>query len=597
MKTSDYIISYLVNSGSKAAFGMSGGAAVHLFDSASKNRDLSLICTAHEQSAAIAADGYARITGKPALAIVTSGPGATNLLTGVCCAYYDSIPMVVLTGQVSTPRLKGSRKVRQVGFQETDVLSIFGSVTKSSHQLSKNNNIKELLYLSYKNSLTGRKGPVLIDLPDDLQRSNIDSNESDFFNINEISKFNNDQRELDNVIKLFKRISISKRPMIIIGGGVSSPNLIKNARSFINNIGLPIVQTWAGLHVIPNNFDINLGTFGVYGSRLGNIAIQNADLIICIGSRLSQNLTGGNLFSFAPNAYIAMIDVDFEEMNKFDGYGIQINLRINLKFEDFYEISNGLIENYKKPQISNWISKLKNLKNLLPNDHQKITKINKGSVDAIDFVKLLSSLMSDNELIYVDTGATLTWTCNNLILKPNQLLFSAWNFTPMGYSLPAAIGGFAANSGRSITCIIGDGGLQLCLGELSTIIRYNIPVKIILFNNHGHGIQKQTLETWLNSHYVGVDESSGLALADFKKVAKALGFPVINIENNNDIITNLRKVYKIKGPVFCNVEISPDQRLYPFLKFGNALDRQSPFLSDEILNKINFDLKEISNED
>ena len=198
----------------------------------------------------------------------------------------------------------------------------------------------------------------------------------------------------------------------------------------------------------------------------------------------------------------------------------------------------------------------------------------------------MSDALSEDEIIFVDTGGNLTWTCNNLRVKSRQRVLSAWNFTPMGYAVPASIGGAAAAPDLPVTCIIGDGGLQLCLGELATIVRYDLPIKIILFNNHSHGIQKQTLETWLDGHYAGVDPASGLGLSNFPEVAKAMGLPVITISKSSEIEDRLKQVYQTPGPVFCNVEIRPDQKLYPVLKAGALLDDQMPLLPREKLEAL-----------
>jgi acetolactate synthase-1/2/3 large subunit len=195
-------------------------------------------------------------------------------------------------------------------------------------------------------------------------------------------------------------------------------------------------------------------------------------------------------------------------------------------------------------------------------------------------------VLAENEVIFVDTGGNLTWTCNNLQVKAEQRILSAWNFTPMGYAVPAGIGGAVAAPGRPVTCIIGDGGLQLCLGELATVVRHQLPLKIVLFNNHAHGIQKQTLETWLNANYAGVDGDSGLGLSNFPEVVKAMGLPVITISKSSEISQKLREAYAMSGPVLCNIEINPDQKLYPVLKAGAELDNQMPLMPADQLHAL-----------
>ncbi len=307
MKLSDFVIDYLAAKGSKHVFGLSGGAAVHLFDSASRHPGVGTTFVAHEQSAAMAADGYYRTSGRMGACVVTSGPGATNLLTGVCCSYYDSVPALMLTGQVATHRLKGDRKVRQVGFQETDVLSIYASVTKYAEQLREPTQIAAILDRAYHEAESGRPAPVLIDIPDDLQRVQVDPAALPRF----LPPATVPAADLSaRVQSLLDRISAACRPLLVLGGGLSTPRVARELREFMGRLDLPFVQTWAGVDLVPFDWKHRCGTFGVYGPRLGNFVVQHADLLVCIGTRLSQNLTGGLLNTFAPNAHIVMVDVD-----------------------------------------------------------------------------------------------------------------------------------------------------------------------------------------------------------------------------------------------------------------------------------------------
>ena len=577
-KLSDFVIDYLYSQGTKHIFGMSGGAAVHLFDSASRHTGMGTTFVAHEQSAAIAADAYYRISGKPGACIVTSGPGATNLLTGTCCSFYDSVPTIMVTGQVATNRLKGNRQVRQVGFQETETLSIYSSITKYAERVMEASQVVSIFEQAYYKAQEGRPGPVLVDIPDDLQRSQIDENAVTHF---EPPRSISAHLDLPHHIKnLLKQISNARRPVIVLGGGFSTPRCSDELRALLKHIPVPILQSWAGLDLIPHDWPNRIGTFGVYGCRLGNFVIQHADLIVCLGTRLSQNLTGSVLNTFAPKAKIVMVDVDRGELDKFDNYGINIDQKIHCRLEDFLSIAQSFMHDFRMGEMTSWLATIEQWRIKLPDDIPPEPHDDAGFIDAIHFVRKLSDILAENEIIFIDTGGNLTWTCNNLRVKSQQRVISAWNFTPMGYAIPAGLGGAAASPGNPITCITGDGGLQLCLGELATVVRLQLPLKIILFNNHSHGIQKQTLETWLDGHYAGVDPASGLGLSDFPKVANAMGLPVINISKTSELVHKLHEVYATAGPVFCNVEINPDQKLYPVLKSGAPLEKQLPLLSD-----------------
>jgi len=580
MKLSDYIAQFLAEQGITHAFGMSGGAAVHMFDSIDRRPDMDIISMTHEQCAAMAADGYARASGKMGVAVCTSGPGATNLLTGTCCSYYDSIPTLMLTGQVSTHRLKGNSLVRQLGFQETDVLSIFGSVTKYSVQLESPDEIKFVLEKAFSIAFEGRPGPVLIDIPDDFQRSEIEPSELKGYSKPTRLLINEDLK--NEVQELFKKISLSRRPVLILGGGLKTPDLGLGLEEVLHILGIPALVTWAGLDLIASDNPLRIGTFGVYGSRVGNFAIQNADLVIALGTRLSQNLTGGILQSFAREAQITMVDVDPHEMSKFDDKGIQVSQRICSELVEFFKELKTQSGYSNLPKWGAWKEKLDHWKGYFPADTSPSLNSNTQYLDANIFVGHLSSVLPEKALIFVDTGGNLTWTCNSLKPKRGQRVYSAWNHTPMGYSLPAAIGAAMASPQKSITCIIGDGGLMICVGELASVIQHNLPIKIFLFNNHGHGIQKQTLETWLEGRKVGVDPESGVAFPrDWVGLANSFGLPVITIDQELLVEQQLKDIYAHSGPLFVNVEINPQQKLYPVLKFGNALENQMPYFSDE----------------
>jgi acetolactate synthase-1/2/3 large subunit len=578
VKLTDYIASFLASKGVTHAFGMSGGAAVHMFDSIDRHPGMRIISMTHEQCAAMAADGYARASGVIGVAVTTSGPGATNLLTGTCCSYYDSIPTLMLTGQVATHRLKGDRRVRQVGFQETDVVAIFAPVTKYAVQLSDPADIRFHLEKAYHLAFAGRPGPVLLDIPDDLQRAEIEPEKLRAF----VPKTTEGSVSEEEITSLLERISASRRPVLVLGGGLKTPAVGPILRECVERLGIPALVSWAGLDLLEAEHPLRIGTFGVYGPRAGNYAVQNADLVITLGTRLSQNLTGGILSSFARGATIVMVDADEHEMSKFEGRGLQVAVRIKARLDDFLTALAPRLAAYGAPNLAPWKAKLAHWRGIFSPDPSPRSSESSPCVDACDFVRELSRVLPEGALLYVDTGGNLTWTCNHLAPKRGQAVHSAWNNTPMGYALPAAIGAALHDPARSLTCIIGDGGLMVCLAELATVAKQGLPIKILLFNNHCHGIQKQTLETWLGGRKVGVDPASGLAFPpDFARVAEAMGLPVRTIDGTSPVAAALADIYAQPGPVFVKVEINPDQKLYPVLKFGAALENQLPPLGED----------------
>jgi acetolactate synthase-1/2/3 large subunit len=582
MKLSDYVVHFLREHGVTKVFGISGGAAVHMFDSIARCPDITYVCSSHEQCAAMEADGYARASGRLGVALTTSGPGATNLLTGTCCSFYDSVPTLMITGQVATHRLKGDRKVRQIGFQETEVVNIFSSVTKYAVQITAPETIRFHLEKAYHLAFEGRPGPVLLDIPDDIQRCEIDPIELEGFDPPQ----SGDRRVPligDALDAALQELSQAKRPLIVLGGGLKTPWVGNVLYECLDKLNIPVATSWAAVDLIWAEHPLRAGPFGVYGPRCGNYCVQNADFILVLGARLSQNLTGGILPSFAREASIAVVDVDIHELNKFEGRGINIKHRINCSLTTFFDELVLRLNSWISPDYLKWKSKIKEWQKVFVPDPSPKKTADRKFIDAYQFLDLLSSVLDKREIVFVDTGGNLTWTCNGLRIKKGQSLHSAWNNTPMGYALPAAIGAACYDPTRPTTCIIGDGGLILCLGELATARKQGVPLKIILFNNHCHGIQKQTLETWLDGSYQAVDPASGIGFPDFAAVAAATGFRTLTIDDEQDALTQLRDAYQVQEPIFINVEINPDQKLYPVLKYGAALENQLPALDSKII--------------
>jgi acetolactate synthase I/II/III large subunit len=391
---------------------------------------------------------------------------------------------------------------------------------------------------------------------------------------------------LDERIRdLTRALALAERPVLVLGGGLSTPRVGDGLQTLIDTLGFPVLQTWAGLDLLAHDHPLRVGPFGVYGPRVGNFAIQNADFVLCLGTRLSQNVTGGMLHTFAREAQIAMIDAEQGELDKFDGRGVTIHHRICARLGDALPALQVAVSEVRLTDLTAWRSQIEHWRSVLPNDCRPATLAADGPVDAYALVGALSDHLPDDELVFVDTGGNLTWTCNGLALKSGQRLMSAWNNTPMGYALPAAIGAAAACPDRTVTCIIGDGGLMICLAELATLVRHQLKVRVLVFDNKGHGIQKQTLETWLDGRYVAVDSASGLALPPIADIARAMGLPVVEIASGDAVADGLANVYSRPGPVLCNISIRPDQKLHPVLKFGASLEDQLPSLDPELIRR------------
>jgi len=588
MKLSDYVIDFFAKQGVEHNFIVSGGAVIHLIDSTANHSKMEYICAQHEQGGAAAADMYARVTRNLGITMTTSGPGATNIITSVCNAYFDSIPMICVTGQVARFRIKKSKKLRQKGFQETDVVSVFESITKYAKLVLDPLEIRYELEKAVYIAKEGRPGPVLLDIPDDLQRIEINpAFLRSFVPEKTISPTLN--REIEHLIQI---IEASNRPIIIYGAGIHCSKTENEAVDFARRYNIPVVLTWGGADLFAHSDELNMGCIGVCGPRSGNFAVQNADLVIAMGTRLSQLITGGKQDLFAPKAKKVMIDIDSEELTKFGSDTFMIDLPILSDLSLFYLAMKSYQDPLKSDRFARWRALIRSWEKKYPICPPEYYEI-KDRVSPYVFIKELSRECKEGDIIISDTGANLSWTMQAFETKPGQRIFSAWNNTPMGYSLPASVGA-ALGLKKEIVCIIGDGGLMMSLEELGTVRRHNLPIKIFLFNNKGHGIQKQTIDTWLNSHYSAVDESTGLYFPDYKKIAEGFRLPFYRISVNQDIRTLIRKVLGHSGPVFCDLEIIENQKIVPMLKFGGGLEDLDPKIPQEQIDAVREECMQLS---
>ena len=596
MKLSDYVADFLARQGIRHVFAVSGGASVHLIDSIAKHPNITFICPQHEQAGAMAADAYARVTGNIGAAIATSGPGATNLLSGVCSAYYDSVPVIYITGQVSTFRQKGDTGVRQIGFQETDTVPIFTPVTKYAVQIDDPTRIRHELEKACYLARSGRPGPVYVDIPDNIQREDIEPDELDGYTPelqpDTISVLIN---EIATCVNLIKN---AQRPILILGWGIRLAKAEKEILKFIEKSGFPVVPTWAVADILPSDHPQYVGTFGTHGTRYANFAVQNADLILSIASRLDTKATGSPINTFARDAKKMVVDIDPCELGKFERFGLQIDLLINADASEFLRTFNMQVVEMEMPDISGWVKQITLWKKKYP--ICRIDYYDQEPVNPYVFVKTLSRELSEKDVIFTDTGCCLAWMMQGFEFKADQRIYHDWNNTCMGWALPASIGACFALDGKPITCVTGDGSLQMNIQELSTVMKHQLPIKIFLINNKGYSMIRQTQDQWLESRYLASCVEEGLAFPDFVKVAKAYGFKTATISKNRDIRKHIQGVLESEGPFFCNVDIGTEHRVVPQVKFGRPnedldplLERQE-FLKNMIVKPLDVSLRDDS---
>lgn len=575
IKVSDYIFDFLISKGTDTIFSVSGGAAAHLLNSV-KEKNIKYICNYHEQACTMAAEGYARIAKKPACVLVTNGPGSSNTITGVLGAYQDSIPMIIISGQVPTNQSLNNLKninLRQLGVQECDIISMVKPITKYAVQITNPNDIINILEEAYTQATTGRMGPVWIDIPLDIQSSQIEIPEP---------------FDLENIINVILQ---SKKPVIITGNGIHLSNSEDLFYKLKDKLQIPIVSTWTSKDLISQNDPLFVGNFGLLGERAGNFAVQNADLLLVLGSRLSIPNVGYQSHLFSPKSIKIMIDIDKNELDK---PTIKIDYPINKDLNLFLTELNSRLTTKTIPNWDNWINKTQTWKNKYP-IFQPEYKNNTHKINSFYFMEVLSTKLKDNHIVVTDMGTSYTCTMQSLQLNGKTRLFTSSACCSMGFGLPGAIGAYYADPSKDIILIAGDGGFQMNLQELQTVIHNNIPIKIFVLNNNGYLAISLMQDNLFKGNYIGSTNESGVSSPDFIKLAQAYGLNTFRLENNTQLEDQIDNILNTNEPVLCEIMMVENQLLIPRVQssknengaiISNSLENMFPFLSDSEMKDI-----------
>ncbi len=565
MKVTTYIAKFLKNKGIDTVFELQGGMITRIIDALHHEGGINIVSMHHEQAAAMAADAYGRITNKPGIALATSGPGATNLLTGIGNCYFDSVPAIFITGQVNLNEQKGSNPTRQIGFQETDIVSMATPVTKKAFAVKTGQEIPAIFEEAYNIAISGRPGPVLIDIP-----MNIQNEEIDFFDIGISNRF----QEIDTIgIQPFfqnylEALKNSKRPLILVGRGIRSSGTVEQFHKFLTNYQIPVVTSLLGFDVLPYEHPQRTGFIGTYGNRWANYALGSCDLLLVLGSRLDLRQTGSDISSFKDGKQIFHIDIERDELNN------RITECLTLKADlldfftqivncntTYYAPSVWLNEIEEKKQSRLDINELKNIKGINPN--RFIHQLSKASLLAKAFIS--------------DVGNNQMWSSQSLEINENQIYLTSGGMGAMGYSLPAAIGASITLGNTPVICIAGDGGFQINIQELQTIRRNNLPIKIVILNNHCLGMIRQFQDSYFDSCYQST--VWGYNAPEFTKIATAYGIESFTINNPEEIETGLAKFWEDPTQPFL-LEVSMDihTNVFPKMMFGSPIIEMEPKL-------------------
>ena len=565
MKISDYVINTLASEGVTHVFEVCGGALGHLLDSLYGRSDIRTVSMHHEMAAAIAAEGYSRASENIGVAMATSGPGATNLITGIGSCYFDSIPCLFITGQVNTYEYKFDRPVRQIGFQETDIVTIVKPIVKNAVLVKDPENTQKILEESISIAKTGRPGPVLIDLPLNIQRSNIEPSIKSTHKIQPSDSGIPDKKLIDEINSLIKN---STRPLILAGGGVRSSKATKDLLTFAHTTGIPVVVTLMGLDSFPHDDPLYVGMIGTYGNRYANLTIANTDLIIALGTRFDTRQTGTKPETFARAAKIIHVDIDAHELNN----KIKSDIPVNMDIKVFLNSLNVNSHNFNKKNYSVWVERINSFRLKYSID----TKPVNNDIPPYQFLKEVSDALPGNAIICVDVGQNQMWAAQTLVVKKSQRFLTEGGMASIGSALPMAIGASFGKPDRIIVVITGDGGLQLNIQELQTVYHHNLPIKIILLNNNGYGMIRQFQE----QYFQGRLQSSviGYSNPDFQKVVKAYNISGRKISTAQEVKPALEALFCDFKPGFLEVIIDPKFTVIPKLSVNKPVEDQEPEL-------------------
>lgn len=553
MKVAHLIAQFLAMQGIRRVYTVSGGGDLHIIDAICRRDDIRIICPQNEQGASFAADAEARLTGI-GCALATSGPGATNLITGIAASFYDSVPVLFLTGNQTRQRLGLGLNVRQFGFQSMPFVELVHSITKYACIVMDEKNVLYELEKALWFANNGRKGPVVVDIPDDIQRADVDPEYLKHFS----GPISDTPKKLD-IGGLFDG---TKRPVIAIGWGVHLAGARQAARDMVTRLGVPCVTTWGGYDIMAGH-PLHIGNWGTHGVRAANFAVQNADLIITIGTRLDTKATGAPASSFAPKARLVMVDIDQAELDKM--------AKIGRPCSTYRADAKVFIESVRQSShdYGDWVAKVRQWMRDYPAVLPEY-----GPSSPYRIMEQLGGLLTEDDLIVSDTGCPLAWAMQALPIKGRFL--HAMNQTPMGYGLPASIGAAATHKGRVIL-LTGDGGLSLNITEMATIEKHNLNVKVILFNNHGHAMCRQTQQQWLGGVFHGTS-AKDLATPDFEAIAEAYGF--LTFGNLASLMLDS------DGPAFLEIRVADSQGVVPQVRYGKSIEDADPALPESVLAEI-----------
>ncbi|MCR4791493.1 MAG: thiamine pyrophosphate-binding protein [Lachnospiraceae bacterium] len=565
MKISDYVIKFLSDLGIDRVFCVTGGGAMHLNNSLGSSPDVKGVFMLHEQGASVAAESYARIREGYGACLVTSGPGATNAITGLCGAYMDSIPVIFISGQAKRADLVGDQNIRQFGIQEVDIISMVKPYSKYAVRIMDPLKIRYEMEKAAAISAEGRPGAVWIDIPLDIQATDVDIDRLEGYN-DEYKKPAPSDSDLDQIIR---KINEAKRPSIILGNGVRLAHSSEKAYELVKMLGIPAFVSWNGVDLLTDDDPLYFGRPNIVGHRSANLILQNSDFVLSIGTRLSLLNTGYNFDGYLQNAFHVMVDIDENEMNK---KSLHPQMKIVSDAGTFIDALLANRDRINENDHTAWLDHCLDMKEKYPVQIPEQMP-REGFVSLYRLFDVLSDLMTADDVYqFTSSGTSVDVGMKTLRLKKGQRAFLNKSMAAMGYDIPACVGSCVGSDGRRVICVTGDGSAAMNIQELEVIKRLNLPVKIFIADNSGYSMIWHSQSGNFKGHLTGCTEESGLTLPDFKKVAESFGIKGMEISDESSLESTVREALEYDGPVVCVVKTDIMQKVLP---------KQSNFMNDK----------------
>ena len=570
-RLADFVADFLVSHGISDCFMITGGGAMHLNDALGHKEGLSCTFNHHEQACAMAAESYARINNKIAALCVTTGPGGTNAITGVLGGWLDSVPMLVISGQVrydTTARYMNAftdgLELRAVGDQEYDVVRSVSNMCKYAVMIEDPKMIKYALEKGLYLATHGRRGPAWIDIPVNYQGCYIETDELIGYSPEEDAKSLPAPVDAQTVTAVIEKIKSAKRPVLYAGNGIRLSDGYAEFRKAVSKLNIPVVTCWNSIDAIEDENPLYVGRGGIMGDRAGNFAVQNADLVLAVGNRLSIRQVGYSWKTWAREAYVIMVDADPAELKKTT---LHVEMPICADAKNFFAELNSALAKEENPLFANseWLEKCAYWKAAYPVTIPKHWEEDGKHANVYAFIKYLSNGLEDGNVTVVSNGSACVVGSHNYVIKKDARFIINSGVASMGYGLPAAIGACIASGRETTVCIEGDGSIMMNLQELQTIITNRLPIKVFLINNGGYHSIRQTQNNLFSNHTkVGIGPESGdLSFPDFEKIAAAFGYPYKSAHSNEEMKSAVDCALHSDGPFFCEIFVSSTQNFEP----------------------------------